>query len=132
MKIVTCIPLLFVCSLACNNAQEQKAGNKESETKAEIKFDTTKWSVRKENNFSQPEYPYRNEMLKDLIDHYHLKGLKKDELIDLLGKPDHTDSGYMFYLVAQKRIYFFPLRTKTLVIKLASDSTVEWRKIHGR
>lgn len=70
-------------------------------------------------------------MLKDLIDNHPLNGIRKEELIDLLGQPDRSDKGYLFYSIAQRRIYFFPLQTKTLVIKLARDSTVEWRKIHG-
>lgn len=86
--------------------------------------------MKEDNDSSQPDYLYRNEMLKDLISNHSLKGLKKDELIDLLGPPDRIDSGYLFYMIAQKRLYFFPLHTKTLVIKLAKDSTVEWRKIH--
>lgn len=38
---------------------------------------------------SGTEYPYRNSMLKDLIANYKLKGLKKDEVEDLLGAPNH-------------------------------------------
>ena len=76
------------------------------------------------------DYPYRNEMLKDLVYNVALKGSKKEEVIDLLGQPDRSDSSYLFYAIAQERIGFFPLHTKTLVIKLTKDSTVEWRKIH--
>lgn len=74
-------------------------------------------------------YPYRDKMLRDLIDHVKLKGLKRDEVLELLGKPDRIDSNYLFYRVSQKRVYFISFRTETLVVKFAHD-TVEWRKIH--
>lgn len=92
----------------------------------EEKFDKIRWST-----MSGTEYPYRNSMLKDLIANYKLKGLKKEEVEDLLGPPNRTDSNYLFYLVDRTVIAgFFTLHTKTLVIKLNQDSTVEWRKIH--
>ncbi|MGN6531995.1 MAG: hypothetical protein ACTHK0_09605 [Ginsengibacter sp.] len=77
------------------------------------------------------EYPYRNRMVKDLIANQSLKGLKKEDVISLLGEPTRTDSSYLFYMVDQTLFAnFFPLHTKTLVIKIGKDSTVEWRKIH--
>ena len=92
-----------------------------------LKFDKTKWLIQEEK-----KYPYRNRMLKDLLDHQKLHGLKKAQVIDLLGQPNRTDTGYLFYTVDQK--FFanttFPLHVKTLVIKFGKDSLVEWRKIH--
>jgi len=90
-----------------------------------MKFDKTKWQA-KEND----TYPYRDQMLDDLIRNVTLKGLKKNELIDLLGQPTRTDAGYLFYTVAQPHLGIVPLSNKSLVIKLSRDSTVEWRKIH--
>jgi hypothetical protein len=89
------------------------------------KFDKTRWSLQGDDN-----YPYRDKMLNDLVYNVKLKGLNKQEVIDLLGPPDRIDSSFLFYKVSQKRIGFFPLQTKSLVIKLTKDSIVEWRKIH--
>ena len=69
-------------------------------------------------------------MLKDLMTNHELHGVKKDELVNLLGPPTRTDSSYLFYLIVQERFGFLTLHTKTLVIKLADDSTVTWLKIH--
>ena len=113
---------LALCCLSCNNGKEKKNG---SDTTTAVKFDSTKWRTK-----TGDDYPYRDEMLKDLISNNKLKGWKKDSVLALLGQPNHTDSNYMFYRIAQQRLGFFPLHTKTLVIKLAADSTVEWRKIH--
>jgi hypothetical protein len=104
--------------LACKNKPE----NKQTE-----RFDKVKWAT-----VSGRQYPYRNKMIKDLIENVPLKKLKKEEVIDLLGQPSRTDNGYLFYTVAQEFLgnTYWPLYTKTLVIKLRADSTVEWRKIH--
>lgn len=125
MRKGTYILLLSLYCLACNNTREEKSDKADSGTKTEIKFDKTKWRTK-----DGRDYPYRNDMLEDLMNNQNLKGLKRDEVIVLLGQPDRIDSSYLFYMIAQKRIEFFPLHTKTLVIKLAKDSTVEWRKIH--
>ena len=76
------------------------------------------------------DYPYRNKMLKDLIASDTLKRLKKEEIINMLGEPDRIDSAYLFYPIAQERLGFFPLHTKTLVIKLSNDSTANSVMIH--
>jgi hypothetical protein len=131
MKLKFLSAILFLSCLACSHAKEEKSDTPESGTRTDIEFDKTKWRIKEVNDFNQPDYPHRNEMLKDLINHQRLNGLKKNELLDLLGQPDQIDSGYLFYQVSQRRLYFFPLHTKTLVIKLDRDSTVEWRKIHG-
>ena len=62
--------------------------------------------MKEDNDYSQPDYLYRNEMLKDLISNHSLKGLKKDELIDLLGQPDRIDSGYLFYMSSEASLFF--------------------------
>jgi len=107
----------IICS--CNN------NGKQADKNNPVKFDKTKWLTKEDD-----AYPYRNEMLDDLINNITLKGLKKDELIDLLGPPTRTDADYLFYTIAQPHIGILTLSNKSLVIKLTSDSTVEWRKIH--
>src|SRR5688572_25408591 len=111
--------LMIVC--ACNNQGRQSGANLPGE-----KFDPVKWKIKEGE-----DYPFREKMVKDLVYNVTLKGTKHEQLIQLLGPPDRVDSSYLFYRVFQKRINFFPLSTKTLVIKLTKDSTVEWRKIHG-
>jgi len=37
---------------------------------------------------------------------------------------------YPYYMVDQKRLGSWPLNTKTLVIKLFDDKTVDWMRIH--
>ncbi|HEU5053349.1 MAG TPA: hypothetical protein VFT78_09560 [Hanamia sp.] len=89
------------------------------------KFDKEQWALKKEN-----VHPYRNSMLKDLMNSYDLHGVNKDSVFNLLGSPDRSDNGYLFYGINCQQIGLFTLHTKTLVIKLKPDSTVEWLKIH--
>jgi hypothetical protein len=125
MKVKIYLPILFICCLACNPTKEEKSGEADSRTRTENKFDKIKWRKKKDM-----DYPYRERMLEDLLNNHHLKELKKDEVLDLLGQPDRIDGYYLFYLIAQQRISFFPLHTKTLVINLSPDSTINWIKIH--
>ncbi|WP_462254792.1 hypothetical protein [Ferruginibacter sp.] len=122
MQLNTLLLLLTIWCLSCNNGKAKKAV---SETTTAIEFDTTKWRTK-----DGDDYPYRDELLTYLTTNNKLKGWKKDSVLAFLGQPDKIDSNYLFYSIAQKRLGFFPLHTKTLVIKLAADSTVEWRKIH--
>ncbi len=70
MKKRNVLILLFLSLLACKNTKQDKN---------EEKFDKTKWVTK--NNL---DYPYRNEMLKDLVYNTKLKGLKQDEVFNLL------------------------------------------------
>ncbi|HLA55524.1 MAG TPA: hypothetical protein VK623_05470 [Flavobacterium sp.] len=114
---------LFVCCLACKNNEESPEKEKIAPAN-EMAFDKTKWGTK-----NGAEYVYRDKMLKDLIGN-KLKGLRKEGAIGLLGQPDRIDNAYLFYKIAQERIGFFPLHTKTLVIKLSNDSIVEKVMIH--
>jgi len=102
------------------NADKSGAG-----TKTQIEFDKTKWNTKNDH-----EYPYRDKMVQDLITNDKFKRLKIHEVLDLLGPPDRKERNYLYYKIAQKRLGFIPLHTKSLAIKLANDSTVEWREVH--
>ena len=108
---------LLCCFIAC----------KHTSSKTKEKFDKTKWAIKNDE-----EYPHRDNMLKDFIGSYKLNGLKKDTVINLLGLPDRTDNGFLYYNISKVTFANLPvpLHTKTLVIKLSKDSTIEWRKIH--
>lgn len=102
-------------------------GIKETNQKTEntIAFDTTKWKTK-----NGDAYPFRDKMVTFLVTTDTLRRLKKEEIITLLGEPDRIDKAYLFYRVVQERLLFFPLHTKTLVIKLSKDSTANSIMIH--
>jgi hypothetical protein len=116
--------IIFLVSLlpfigACNNDRDAAA-------ETYVKFDKTKWQSKEGEAF-----PYRDDMLKDLIDSVDLKNISYDSLINILGQPDRVNEGHLYYNVYKKEIGFVTLGTKAFVIKLKPDSTVEWRKIYG-
>ncbi|MCF6130277.1 hypothetical protein L1S35_11385 [Flavobacterium sp. AS60] len=118
-KIIFLLVLSLPC-LACKNSDENN-----SEAQTEITFEKEKWKIQEGE-----DYPYRNSMLNDLVSSGRIKTLTKVEILDLLGKPNRIDNNHFFYMIAQERIQSWPLHTKTLVIKLKDDESVEWVKIH--
>lgn len=109
---------------------EDSSTSTSADTSATV-FEQDRWNAREGDDF-----PYRDEMLHDLmnsesiVDDRGLRELKRDEILELLGEPTRVDTNYLFYRVSQKRLGLWPLHTKTMVIQLAEDSTVNWVKIH--
>jgi hypothetical protein len=125
MQIRFLIILLLLCSSACNTERGEKSDLVNRETETEITFDKKKWRAKE-----GLDYPYRDQMLHDIVYNDTVRTLNKDEILELLGEPDRSNVGYLYYMIAQKRLGFWPLHTKTLVIKLSEDSTIDWIKIH--
>ncbi|MPT36411.1 hypothetical protein [Flavobacterium sp. WV_118_3] len=125
MKIYIGLFVLVLTCLACQNTEKTNPIERQKETRKVMSFDKEKWAVK-----SDAAYAYRAMMLQDLIDSKRLKQLKKAAVLELLGTPDRTDSLYLFYTILQKRALFFPLQTKSMVIKLKENDSVEWVKIH--
>ena len=117
--------LLILCCLACNTERGEKADDAELETTADIAFDKTKWRVKEGQN-----YPFRDLMLNDVVYNDTVRTLDADEIVELLGEPDRINDGHLYYMVSQKRLGPWPLHTKTMVIKLTADRSIEWIKIH--
>jgi hypothetical protein len=91
----------------------------------QIDFDSQKWAT-----LEKMDFPYRDQMLDDIITSKMLKPLNRDEIIEILGAPSKEEKNYMYYLIAQSRLGLFPLHTKTLVIELSGDSTENRVLIH--
>jgi len=115
---LTILLWLILGTYACNNA----------------KFEKTGWEYQDEPGM----YPNREKMLKDLTDHYKLKGLTYRELIEKIGPDENYKSGYgtcIFYsIVTDFGRDIDPVYTKNLVFNLNKDSVVvdyeikEWKK----
>ena len=68
-------------------------------------------------------------MLNDFVYNDTIRSVNKTEILNLLGEPDRSTEGHLYYTIKQTRIGAWPLHTKSMVIKLSSD-TIEWIKIH--
>lgn len=125
MKIKVYMVLLFLGFFACKTEGKKNVENQKIKPEIEMAFDKEKWSVKEGN-----DYPFRDRMLHDIVYNDTVRTLHKNEILELLGEPDRIDSSYLFYKIVQKRIQFIPLHTKTMVVKLSGDNTIEWIKIH--
>ncbi|MCB2220627.1 MAG: hypothetical protein KQI35_09545 [Bacteroidetes bacterium] len=117
--------LILISTIACNRQQENQSNSNDRVSEAEISFDKTKWSTREGR-----DYPYRDPMLNDIVYNDTIRMLTQEEILELLGEPDRREDGYLYYMVKQKRLGYWPLHTKTLVLKFSEDNTIDWIKIH--
>ena len=99
------IPFLFFC-FACNTEQKETSDQENTGPKTEITFDKTKWMT-----MDGKDYPYRDQMLNDIVYNDTVRGLERDEILELLGEPDRSNEGFLYYMIAQKRLGFWPLQT---------------------
>lgn len=90
-----------------------------------IPFDHTKWNIKK-----GLDYPYRDQMVNEVLYSDSLRTLQKEGLIYLLGQPDYTREEHLYYRINETRLGTWTLHTKTIVIKLSKDNSVEWIKLH--
>ncbi|MGI0108139.1 hypothetical protein [Salinimicrobium sp. WS361] len=126
MRTILIYFLLLACCLSCKPENDKNflASEKIAETPA-ISFDAEKWHFKDGFN-----YPYRNSMLKDLMEDTNFRKLKKPEVLDLLGEPTRVDTNYLFYRVREKRFGLVPFHTKTMVMKFTVADSIEWIRIH--
>ena len=115
MKEVLSVILFIICCIACNTAEE------------EIAFDQTKW-LTKEGK----DYPYRYQMLNDVVYNDTIRELNKVEILNLLGEPSYyrDDENYLHYMINQKRLFSWPLHTRVMIVKFKDEATIDWIKIH--
>ncbi len=125
MQIRFTLVVIFLICIGCNRNVEKVAEDLKSTT-TEERFDKTKWLTKEDSG-----YPYREQMLHDIVYNDSIRKLTKEEMVELLGKPDRSNKGHLYYMISQKKLGFWPIKTKTLVIKFTEDNTIEWIKIHG-
>lgn len=125
MKTRLLTVILFLACFSCHSNNKDLHENDGHVADPEVAFDKTKWEAKEGK-----DYPFRESMLNDILYGDTVRSQTGDGVLDLLGKPDRTNEDYLYYMIAQKRIGSWPLHTKTLVIKLTENDTVEWIKIH--
>ncbi len=100
----------------------------------QLKFDSKKW-----NEYQDLEvYPYRELMLRDIVDNKRLLGLKYQSIIDSLGLPekyiDKAENELWYLVTVNYGTDIDPVYTKHLTLTVNGDSIVdkvevkEWRK----
>ncbi len=117
--------LIIGTLLACKNDPSVKVDPPPVDVPVDSVFNQSKWYLK-----DGEQYPYRAQMLDDLVYNDTVRNLSKDQLLELLGPPDRTNREYLYYLVTQRKLLTWPLHTKSLVIKLTDDDRIDWMKIH--
>jgi hypothetical protein len=127
MKLKIIYTLLIISFISCNNYSENYSEYKKDKVKNEIKFDQQKWKIKEGK-----DYPYRDQMVNDIVYNDTIRTLSRNEVLDLLGQPSYyrEDTNYLYYTIRQKRLFSWPLHTKTMVVKMKDQNTIEWIKIH--
>lgn len=119
------LALLFVCLTACNDERpEYKVGMK-IKPDSKMSFDKSKW-MDKDGH----DYMYRDHMLNDILYNDSIRSISKDQILDLLGVPDRNKENHLYYRIAEKRLGFWTLHAKYLVVKISEKDTIEWIKVY--
>ena len=112
LKLITLFILIYIFSC-------------KPDTVTDTTFDKEQWTVKHND-----DYPYRPSMLNNVVYNDTIRTLNKAEIIDLLGEPDRRNEGYIYYMIEQKRLGFWPLHSRFLVVKFKDNDSIEWIKIH--
>ncbi|HTK21590.1 MAG TPA: hypothetical protein VL442_18855 [Mucilaginibacter sp.] len=99
------------------------------------KFEKAKWDSVEDLR----SYPYREDMLKDLITHHKIKGLTRKQLIDSIGEPENYENpgDSIYYDIVVNYGYLDPKSGTYLAIGFNKDSiatgfkVVEWKNRHA-
>jgi hypothetical protein len=92
--------------------------------KRNIKFDSFNW-----NEGDGLTFGYREIMVDDLLQNYKLKGLKYQQVIHLLHRPQQSDKTQMIYEIADVYKTGKPRYVKSLILSM-KDSVVTDAKIY--
>ena len=100
---------------------------------SELKFDSKKWKEYGDLD----TYPYRELMIRDIVDSKKLVGQKYQTVIDSLGQPEtwtiERENELWYSVVIDYGSDIDPVYTKHLTLTMAADSTIdkveirEWR-----
>jgi len=125
MNPKTLVLVLLIGTTACTSEKKEKSDPVSHDVAVDSTFNKEKWSVKEGS-----DYPYRAQMFKDVVYNDTIRTLDKDEILGLLGEPDRTNDGHLYYTIAENRLGSWTLNSKTMVIKIAEDKTIDWIKIH--
>lgn len=127
MKIKILILFFLISMLSCHRQRESINEDMSVISNSEIKFDQEKWQIKEGK-----DYPYRDKMVNDIVYNDTIRTLTRFEILELLGQPSYyrEDTNFLYYTIKQTRLFSWPLHTKTMVVKMKNNNTIEWIKIH--
>lgn len=90
------------------------------------KFDSERWKNWTE---SETEWSLRWDMMNSLRNNFELKGMTKNEILELLGEPSETstENKFRYYLGYSKR----GINTGSLTIRFENNKVVDYKVWQG-
>jgi hypothetical protein len=110
---------------ACKSDKQDTIKHQKTQQDTTMVFNKEQWNTK-----DGKDYSYRAQMLNDIVYNDTIRTLNKEQLLKLLGNPDYIKEGHLYYRINETRIGSWTLKTKTMVIKLLEDQSIEWIKIH--
>lgn len=92
------------------------------------KFDRKKWAYT-----DGLEYPLRDDIVDDLMQNHHIKGLTFDQVIDSLGSPQRRDPLKFTYQLLDNSFQYQlkkPVHKKSLIVYFSKDSVANRFEIY--
>lgn len=117
--------ILLIITIGFISCKKEKETAESFHEEIDIMLNKVNWNKKEAD-----EYLYRELLMDSVIENNKLRGLKQNELINTLGEPNRMENNHLYYTISQKKLGFWPLHTKTLVIKYSESNTITWIKIH--
>jgi len=118
--------LIGLCWAACKHDSTAKEEAARLEMAADSTFEPKRWQ-----QMEGGEYPYRELMYRQLLYSDTLRQRSKPEILRLLGTPDRTGEGHIYYQIKGRQVGPVLFFSKFLVFKFTEADSVEWIKVYN-
>ena len=125
MKSRILLALLFISMNACNDERREYTEGMKIKPEGKMLFDKSKW-MEKDGR----DYLYRDYMLNDILYNDSIRTFSKDQILEMFGTPDRKKENHMYYRITEKRLGFWTLHARYLVIRLSEKDKVKWIKVY--
>lgn len=119
--LATAVLLLAACKPDATGKMEAAS----PEVAVDSTFDPLRWQ-QKEGD----QYPYRMLMYRQLLYSDTLRQRSRAEILRLLGAPDRTGEGHIYYQLKGTQVGPVLFSSKFLVFKFTEADSVEWIKTY--
>lgn len=117
--------ILLIVIIGFISCKKEKETTKSFQEETIIELNKVNWNKKEAD-----DYLYRELLIDSVIENKELRSLRQNELINVLGEPNRMENNHLYYTISQKKLGFWPLNQKTLVIKYSENDTITWIKIH--
>jgi len=117
--------ILLIVIIGFISCKEEKETVESLQKETIIELNKVNWNKKEAD-----DYLYRELLIDSVIENKELRSLGQNELLNVLGEPNRMENNHLYYTISQKKLGFWPLNQKTLVIKYSESDTITWIKIH--